>query len=177
MQDAIWLTSRARAARLPTWIHPALALPALLFVGLQDALAAGYAAPQPVAVPGAGTGTVRVFLALVLVLAAVYGAAWAMRRLRHFSGGVGNGLQVVAQVGLGARERAVLVRAGDQHLLLGVANGSVRLLCELRPDNTMLTDAPAAGPGASAGAAAAGTPGTLPARPNFRDLLMRSLGK
>jgi flagellar biosynthetic protein FliO len=125
---------------------------------------------------------VRVFLALVLVLAAVYGAAWAMRRLRQFSGGVGTGLQVVSQVGLGARERAVLLRAGDQHLLLGVANGSVRLLCELRPDNTMLGGAPAAGQaegqgGASAAVAPAGTPGAMPARPNFRELLMRSLGK
>jgi flagellar protein FliO/FliZ len=117
---------------------------------------------------------VRVFLALVLVLAAVYGAAWAMRRLRSFNGGAANGLQVVAQVGLGTRERAVLLRAGDQHLLIGVANGSVRLLCELRPDNAML---PAAGGGSGNAAAPAGTPGAAPARPNFRDLLMRSLGK
>ena len=33
-------------------------------------------------------------------------------------------------MGLGARERAVLLRAGDQQVLLGVANGSVRFLCE-----------------------------------------------
>ena len=165
MQDAIPPTSRARASRLAGWARSALALLALLCLTIQDTFASAYAAPQPVAVPGAGASSVRVFLALALVLAAVYGAAWAMRRLRTFSGGAANGLEVVAQVGLGARERAVLLRAGDQHLLIGVAHGSVRLLCELNPGNTALQG----GPAAVAPAA--------PARPNFRDLLMRSLGK
>jgi flagellar protein FliO/FliZ len=131
--------------------------------------AAAYAAPQPFTAPGAGTGTVRVVLALVLVLAAVYGAGWLMKRLRHFSGSGATGLQVLGQVGLGARERAVLLQAGDQQLLLGVANGSVRLLCELRPGNQPLPGIAPGDPPAPASAA--------PARPNFRDLLMRSLGK
>jgi flagellar protein FliO/FliZ len=141
--------------------------------------AAAYAAPQPFTAPGAGTGTVRVVLALLLVLAAVYGAGWLMKRLRHFSGGGATGLQVLGQVGLGARERAVLLRAGDQQLLLGVANGSVRLLCELRPGNQPLAgsaDAGATVATVAQAAAQAGPPGA-PARPNFRELLMRSLGK
>ncbi len=171
MQDANPPTPRAR---LDGWARSALALLALPCLAIHDACAAAYAEPQPVAVPGAGASSVRVLLALALVLAAVYGAAWAMRRLRASSGGAANGLQVVAQVGLGARERAVLLRAGDQHLLIGVANGSVRLLCELNPGNTALQGGP---PAAAPGPAAPGTPGSAPARPDFRALLMRSLGK
>jgi flagellar protein FliO/FliZ len=174
MQDAIPTTSRARASRFHGWARSALALLTLPCLTIRDALAAAYAEPQPVAVPGAGASSVRVFLALALVLAAVYGAAWAMRRLRNFNGSAANGLQVVAQVGLGARERAVLLRAGDQHLLIGVANGSVRLLCELNPGNAALRGGPAA---VATAAAPPGTPATAPTRPNFRELLMRSLGK
>jgi flagellar protein FliO/FliZ len=141
--------------------------------------APSYAAPQPFTAPTTGTGTVRVVLALMLVLAAVYGAGWVMKRLRQFNGNPATGLQVIGQVGLGARERVVLLRAGDQQLLLGVANGSVRLLCELRAGSGVhATGMPAAASDAGAGppTAAAAAPAT-PARPNFRELLLRSLGK
>jgi flagellar biosynthetic protein FliO len=167
--------------------RPRYTLPLALRVGVLLALCATgfvlpahageatpYAAPQTFSVPSTGTGGVRVVLALMLVLAAIYGAGWIMRRLRQFSGASATGLQVLAQVGLGARERAVLLRAGDQQLLLGVANGSVRLLCELRPGNGLPT-LPVT-PGAPTAPAAPSAPAT-PARPNFRELLLRSIGK
>jgi flagellar protein FliO/FliZ len=70
-------------------------------------------------------------------------------------------LQLVAQVALGARERAVLLRAGGQQLLVGVAPGSVRLLSVLPESAAPLP--PAAG--------------TAPSLPSFRELLRRSLGR
>ena len=150
-----------------------MALLALLALGIRNALAAPFAAPEPVSVPGAGGGMVRVLLALVLVLGAVYAAAWLMRRLRGVgSAGTGD-LQVISQVALGARERAVLLRAGGQQVLLGVSNGSVRFLCEVHANAA--PEGPAAGQSVDQGEDATSPAG--PQRPNFRDLLLRSLGK
>jgi flagellar protein FliO/FliZ len=89
-----------------------------------------FAAPQAVeraATPGAGS-LVQVTLSLVLVLGAVFAAAWVMRRLRTF-GRFGSGpIEIVADVAIGARERAVLVQVGGKQLLLGVAPGRVSTL-------------------------------------------------
>ena len=126
----------------------------------QTASAAAFAAPMQLSAPSAGFGVMRMVLALVLVLAAVYAAAALLRRLRVLSPAGTAELQVISQVALGARERAVLLRAGGQQLLIGVAPGNVRLLCALAD--------PVTPPGETAAA---------PARPNFRDLLRRSLGR
>ena len=79
-------------------------------------------------------------------------------------------LQILAQVALGARERAVLLRVGDQQLLIGVAPGSVRLL-------SVLT-APASGAGTPpALAVPVDTRGSGPRLASFREVLRRSLGR
>jgi flagellar protein FliO/FliZ len=137
-------------------------LSALALSGVAHAAsAATFAAPTQFTAPSAGFGVMRMVLALLLVLAAVYAAAALLRRLRvHGPAGTAE-LQVISQVALGARERAVLLRAGTQQLLVGVAPGSVRLLCTLAE--------PALLPGERATVPAAG--------PNFRELLRRSLGR
>ena len=167
-----------RRRRLRAIADTSLALLALLALGIRNVLASPFAAPEPMAAPSTGGGTLRVVLALILVLGAIYAAAWLMRRLRGVgSAGTGN-LQVISQVALGARERAVLLRAGDQQVLLGVSNGSVRFLCEVRGGEGF--DGPGASPGgAGGGAPADGDAATAaaPQRPTFRDLLLRSLGK
>ena len=130
---------------------------------------AAFAAPTQFTAPSAGFGVMRMVLALLLVLGAVYAAAALLRRLR-VRGPAGTAeLQVVSQVALGARERAVLLRAGSQQLLVGVAPGSVRLLCTLAEPATLHGE-PAPAP-ATGGATA------QPTMPNFRDLLRRSLGR
>jgi flagellar protein FliO/FliZ len=122
-----------------------------------------FAVPRQFAVESGGFGMLRVCLALALVLASVYAVAWLLRRLRGGVGGSSAQLCILSQVSLGARERAVLLRVGERHLLLGVAAGSVRLLQEIT-----LTAAPAS-PGAATG--------TVGDKPNFRELLRRSLGR
>jgi flagellar protein FliO/FliZ len=122
---------------------------------------AAFAAPKQYLTDNGGFGMLRVCVALAFVVGAVYALAWLMRRLRNGVGASAPGLTVIAQVSLGARERAVLLRVGEQHLLLGVAAGSVRLLQEVT-----VTAAPAAAHTAPASE-----------RPNFRDLLRRSLGR
>ncbi len=136
----------------------------------QAASSAPFAAPAGMSPPGAGFGVIRLVLALALVLAAVYAAAALLRRLRVLGAPGTAQLQILSQVALGARERAVLLRAGDQQLLVGVAPGNVRLLCAL-PDALPAPLATTAdGPAAKAG-------GSAPALPNFRELLRRSLGR
>ena len=76
---------------------------------------------------GGGTGRAsgagslaQVTLSLVLVLAAVFAAAWAMRSLRGFGRSGAGAIEIVAEIALGPKERAVLMQVGKQQLLLGV---------------------------------------------------------
>ena len=144
----------------------------LLALHAHSAVAAAiFAAPtMPAAAgtSGAAGGLLRVTVALLVVLAAVLGTAWLTRRVRRFSGNANGGLEVLAQLSLGSKERAVLVRVGERQLLLGVGSGGVRTLHVL--------DAPAPGAAPAAGAPAT-APATAPMRPNFKELLLRSLGK
>ncbi len=146
-------------------------LSALALTGVAHAAAAtAFAAPTQFTAPSAGFGVMRMVLALLLVLAAVYAAAALLRRLRVLGPAGTAELQVISQVALGTRERAVLLRAGSQQLLVGVAPGSVRLLCTLA-EPAVLPGEPGAPPGAG------GATGAQSALPNFRELLRRSLGR
>lgn len=125
------------------------------------------AASNPVTLSSAG-GVLRVALALLVVLAAVFAAGWLSRRLRGGGPARGAELELLAQLPLGPRERAVLVRCGTQQLLLGVAPGSVRLLHVPGRSETS--------PGESATERT--VQGAQPMQPpSFKALLLRSLGK
>ena len=149
-------------------LRRACACAPVLALHARVAAAAGFAAPTlttPAATTGGAGGLLRVSIALLVVLAAVLGTAWLARRVRGLTAAGNGGLEILSQLPLGARERAVLIRVGDRQLLLGVGSGGVRTLHVL--------DAP----GASAGGGAAAATPSAPARPNFRELLLRSLGK
>jgi flagellar protein FliO/FliZ len=127
-----------------------------------------FAAPTPEALPGSPAGLLRVVFGLALVLALVFAAAWLMRRLRAIQGAGTDGITVLAQTSLGARERVVLIQVGGQKLLLGAGPGSVRTLLVLAADAPVaLATAPAAERAVTSG----------PQRPTFTELLKRSLGK
>ncbi|MFI4894881.1 MAG: flagellar biosynthetic protein FliO [Steroidobacterales bacterium] len=150
-----------------------IALSAMLLMGVRGlawaSANAPFAAPVASSVAGPAAGTVRVTVAMVLVLAAVLAAAWLLRRLRSISGSPAGALEVLAQVSLGTRERAVLIRIGDRQLLLGVAPGNVRTL------HVLETAVSGAFNGVQPAVAADG-PDTA-ARPSFKSLLLKSLGK
>jgi len=96
-------------------------------------------------------------LMLLVVLAAIPLALWAVKRLQTLQP-AGRGprpLSVAAQLPLGARERVVLVRVQDRLLVLGVTPQQITLLTEADP---------AAMPPA-------------PAAPDFGGLLKQALGK
>ena len=122
-----------------------------------------FAAPAAAAsVPvGSAVGLGQVTLSLLLVLAAVFAVAWMTRRLRTLGTAGSATIEVVSQVALGARERAVVVRVGSTLLLLGVAPGRVNLLQQL-PEGSV--------PGETAPAAQA-------VKTDFATLLRKSLGR
>ena len=70
----------------------------------------------------------QVIASLALVIGLLFGALWVMRRVNGVGQAVGGQMRVVFSLGLGQRERAVLVSVGDQHILLGVAPGRVAAL-------------------------------------------------
>ena len=67
----------------------------------------------------------QVIASLALVIGLLFGALWIMRRVNGVGQAVGGQMRVVSSLGLGQRERAVLVSVGEQQILLGVAPGRV----------------------------------------------------
>ncbi|PZN32910.1 MAG: hypothetical protein DIU71_06325, partial [Proteobacteria bacterium] len=89
-------------------------------------------------------------------------AAWAVRRMRGFGQVAPGAVEILADVPLGTKERAVLVQVGSQQLLIGVAPGRVSTL-------HVLADPVAVDRGERLGGAPSG-------RPDFKSVLRRSLG-
>ena len=124
-----------------------------------------FAAPAAGAAHSTGGGLAEVTLALVVIVALIAGLAWLGKRMRGFGvpGGARDRIQVLSNQALGPKERCVLIRVGDTDILIGVAQGNVRPL-HVFPAGAN-TEAPPA------------LPVTGPKMPNFKDLLMKSLGK
>jgi flagellar protein FliO/FliZ len=134
------------------------------FADEQKLFAAPASAPST-STSGAGS-MAQATLALALVLVAIFVAAWALRRLRRFSGGGSAAIEVISQAALGAKERAVLLKVSGAHVLVGVAPGRVNVL------HVLSADAVVPLPEAAADKLAA----TPSAAPSFKALLKQSLG-
>lgn len=122
-----------------------------------------FAAPAAAAhAPALGAGgLVSVTLALLAVLAAVFALAWLARRMRAFGNRASGSLEVLANLPLGAKERAVLLKVGGAQILVGVTPGQVNTLHVLEQPIEI-------GKTAASGQSD---------RPSFAQLLKRSLGK
>ena len=128
-----------------------------------------FAAPAATAAPPDGLSSLgQVTIALLLVLAAVFAAAWMLRRLKLFAQRGGRHLEILGEIAVGAKERAVLLKVGDKRVLVGVAPGSVTALHVLNADE--LPD-DAGSSGVSTDPNNAGT-----ATPSFKALLRQGLG-
>ncbi|HUN71060.1 MAG TPA: flagellar biosynthetic protein FliO [Steroidobacteraceae bacterium] len=122
-----------------------------------------FAAPHaaPTAAPVGAGGLASVTFALLAVLAAIFAVAWLARRVRGIGSRVGNAIDVLAEVPLGPKERAVLLKVGTEQVLVGVAPGRVSALHVLR-EPVQVTKAATA---------------TAPAAVSFGALLKRGFGK
>ena len=124
-----------------------------------------FAAPQVAehVSPTSAGSLLQVTFSLLLVLGAVFAAAWLVRKLKGFGKFGGGAIQIVADTALGAKERAVLIQVGEQQLLLGVTSQQVNLLHVLpQPVSTVQPGSPPGFPGAE--------------KPDFAAILRRSLG-
>jgi flagellar protein FliO/FliZ len=126
------------------------------------AVAHVFAAPGAVSsVPVSGVaGVGQVTLALCIVLGAIFLCAWLTRRMRNLGSGRFGAVNVIAEVRLGPKERAVLLQVGTTQLLVGVAPGQISAL------HVLAEPLPPPSPAAP----------TLDG-PSFKSLLRRSLGK
>lgn len=122
-----------------------------------------FAAPHAAstAAPVGASGLASVTFALLVVLAAIFAVAWLARRVRGIGNRVGNAIDVLADVPLGPKERAVLLKVGNEQVLIGVAPGRVSALHVLREPVEVTKTATA----------------TAPTATSFAALLKRSLGK
>jgi flagellar protein FliO/FliZ len=107
---------------------------ARFFVGLPlfflsfAVLAAQPVVPAPTVSPVSLVSMLQVLLGLGLVLAAVAGSAWLLRRFSPGQIGAGGAVKVIGGVALGPKERLVLIEIGETWLVLGVAPGQVNAL-------------------------------------------------
>ena len=149
---------RVRIATLATSIGALLATAAAFAAENKP-----FASPDLVSqAPASSAGSLaQVTLSLLLVLAAVFAAAWVVRRLRGFGKFGSNAIEILADAPLGTKERAVLVQIGKQQLLLGVASGQITTLHVLAEPVVIST--PPVDPNA-------------PPRPDFKAILKRSVG-
>ena len=122
-----------------------------------------FAAPDAAAHGSTAGGALEVTLALLVVVGFIAALAWMARRSRRFGGSDSNRIQVLSEKAFGVKERCVLLRVGDTDILLGVTQNSINPL-HVFPAGAN-TEAPPA------------PPAETPKLPNFKDLLMRSLGK
>ena len=120
-----------------------------------------FAAPGAItSAPSSGVaGLGQVTLALCIVLGAIFLCAWLARRMRNITSGRSGAINVVAEVRLGPKERAVLLQVGNTQLLVGVAPGQINALHVLAEP---VSAPPAPAPLDSV---------------SFKSLLRRSLGK
>lgn len=91
-------------------------------------------------------GMMQGVFGLLIVIGLIFAAGWLMRRIGP-RGRTGNVVQVLGGASVGPREKVVVVRAGDQTLVLGVAPGHVALLHTVPAGTTFET--PAAGENAA----------------------------
>lgn len=78
--------------------------------------------------PSTAGNVVSMLGSLALVVALIFALAWLARKLQGLRAVRGDLLQVTGGVSVGGKERVVIVKAGADHFLVGVAQGQVSLL-------------------------------------------------
>ncbi len=77
--------------------------------------------------PFSGEALIQLVVGLCVVVAIIFILSWVLKRFSGISS-MTKDMRVVGVLPLSAREKAVLVKVGQQHLLLGVAPGRVSRL-------------------------------------------------
>jgi len=78
--------------------------------------------------PDVSASILKVTVGLGLVVAAIFASAWFYRRFGNFSPISNDELKVIGGLSIGQKEKIVLLKVGDEQLLIGVAPGSIQKL-------------------------------------------------
>jgi flagellar protein FliO/FliZ len=130
----------------------------------------------PVQSASSSGSLIRTFVGLAIVLAVIYGLYWVLKQVKSSreESTRGDGLATVASIGLGPNRGVHLVRAGEDFLLVGVAEHAITPLRAYTREEAL-----AAGllpePGADETSSAA-TPQTVQALQKLRDLVASRSG-
>ena len=90
------------------------------------------------ATTGTGGSIIRTLVALLVVIAVIYGIAWILKQFRAGRSRVtGKGLEQVATLPLSGGRSVSLVRVGNELILLGVAEQSVTALRRYSEDEAL----------------------------------------
>lgn len=85
--------------------------------------------PASTTTTGGSGGIVRTIVGLIIVIGVIYGVTWVLKQLKNRdTEHIGYGLENQATLPLGPGRSVHLVRAGNEYLLLGVAEGAVQTL-------------------------------------------------
>lgn len=90
-----------------------------------------FAAPTEITASPAFSGGgsfLQILLSLLLVIGTIFLVGWAVRRIKTMPKGRRGLVRVVDEVGLGAKERAVVIEVDGVRLVVGVGDGRVTLL-------------------------------------------------
>lgn len=75
-----------------------------------------------------GSELLRLGMGLIVVVAIILLLSWCLKRLNGLKIAGTSGMKIITSMSLGAREKLVLVNAGERILLLGVTTGSINML-------------------------------------------------
>lgn len=106
--------------RIAALLLCACLVPAVVFA--QES-AAGNAVAEQLA-----QSSLRMIGSMLAVLALVGICTWALRRWRERQGGDGGSIEIVSGVSLGSKDRIVLLRVGEEQVLVGVSAAGMRSL-------------------------------------------------
>lgn len=118
----------------------------LLFYPMVALAADAQGVPPSLGASSVSSGLFQMLLALLLVLGAIIGSAWLLKRFGPTQLGGGGAMKVLGGVAVGPRERLVLVEVGDTWLIVGVAPGQVNTVHTMpRPEGSALQAFPQPG--------------------------------
>lgn len=128
-----------------------------------------FAAPTEITASPAlsgGGSVLQILLSLLLVIGTIFLVGWVVRRIKTMPKGRRGLVRVVDEVGLGAKERAVVIEVDGVRLVVGVGDGRVTLLHRYAASSDKQQ-------GQDTETDAAGDVASLP----FIDVLKKSLGR
>lgn len=115
------------------------------FIAMLFAHAGSVHAAEP-APPAASGNLLQVMLGLLLVLALMAAAAWALKRFGVAKAAGASTVRIVGGVSVGNRERVLVVEVADQWIVVGVAPGRVNALATMARQESVLSAQTAQGP-------------------------------